>query len=460
LREAIFKSLCPYLQKHQHLFIAPDGNLNLLPFQILPTDETGEQLLMDEYRISYLSVGRDILRSQVRVERPASQPLVIADPDFNLEDLTPPTSSLKLRLPCKGRGEEESYSPLLASYSPLLAGEGQGERSTAELLQTLTSSTFERTKGTRLLGESVAKLLGVSPYLDKEALASRLTGCESPEILLIATHGLFSREVQLQDYWNLTLALLTCPDGQEAELLQKNRKLLDKTLLEEMEQAAAILAENGNQNAADWLRNFAPQVAVIINESTQQTPIQNPEDPMLRSALAFAGANTWLKGKTLPNEAGKGLVFAQDVAALNLWATELAVLSACNTAMGDIKIGEGVFGLRRAFAVAGAKTLVMSLWSVPDRATALLMQRFFTNLQHGLGRADALQYAQNYIRTITVKQLQQSSLGLAVLEELQGLLPQDYQFCQDNRPLEHPYFWGAWVCQGDTTAMVKSQRWN
>jgi CHAT domain-containing protein len=186
----------------------------------------------------------------------------------------------------------------------------------------------------------------------------------------------------------------------------------------------------------------------------------HPEDPMLRSALAFAGANPWLQGKTLPKEAGKGLVFAQDVAALDLWATELAVLSACNTAIGDIKIGEGVFGLRRAFAVAGAKTLVMSLWSVPDRATALLMERFFTNLQQGLGRADALQDAQNYIRTITVNELQQSSLGLAVLEELEKLLPQEHQFCQDDRPLEHPYFWGAWVCQGDTTAMVLSQACN
>jgi hypothetical protein len=259
-----------------------------------------------------------------------------------------------------------------------LAEEGLGERSklgvlgtqAADFLQTLAGSAFKRAQGTRLLGESVAKLLGVSPYMDKEALASRLTGCESPEILLIATHGLFSREAQLQDYVNLILALLTCPDGQEAELLQKNRKLLDKRLLEVMEEFAARLAERENQNAADWLRNFAPQVAAIINKSTQQTPIQNPEDPMLRSALAFAGANTWLQGKPVPNEAGKGLVFAQDVAALDLWATELAVLSACQTGIGDIKIGEGVFGLRRAFAVAGAKTLVMSLWSVPDRATA------------------------------------------------------------------------------------------
>jgi CHAT domain-containing protein len=64
--------------------------------------------------------------------------------------------------------------------------------------------------------------------------------------------------------------------------------------------------------------------------------------------------------RRLPQAAGKGFVFAQDIASLDLWANELTVLSACDTARGDIKIGEGVFGLRRAFAVAGAKTLVMA----------------------------------------------------------------------------------------------------
>jgi CHAT domain-containing protein len=69
---------------------------------------------------------------------------------------------------------------------------------------------------------------------------------------------------------------------------------------------------------------------------------------MMRSGLALAGANTWLFGGTLPPQAGKGFVFAQDIASLDLWANELTVLSACDTARGDIKIGEGVFGLRRA----------------------------------------------------------------------------------------------------------------
>ena len=74
-----------------------------------------------------------------------------------------------------------------------------------------------------------------------------------------------------------------------------------------------------------------------------------------------------------------------------------------------------------------------------------------------LHRKLVLQDAQNYIRTITLKELQQSSLGVAVLEELKDLLPQDWNFCQYHRPLEHPYFWGAWVCQGDTTAISSSQ---
>ncbi|BAZ69328.1 hypothetical protein NIES4106_40990 [Fischerella sp. NIES-4106] len=159
-------------------------------------------------------------------------------------------------------------------------------------------------------------------------------------------------------------------------------------------------------------------------------------------------------GGNLPPSAGKGFVFAQEIASLDLWANELTVLSACDTARGDIKIGEGVFGLRRAFAVAGSKTLVMSLWKVPDKATALLMERFFDNLLLGMGRAEALQDTQNYIRKITVKQLRQSALGMEVLKELlrvNELSPQSKIDChEEDTPLEHPFYWGAWICQGET----------
>ncbi|MBW4496187.1 MAG: tetratricopeptide repeat protein [Oscillatoria princeps RMCB-10] len=362
-RQAIFDRIRPALTGCKSLIVSPDGELNLLQFQILPNDDAGETLLMDEYSISYLSVGRDILRSTVQPNRPASVPLIMADPDFDLavrsQDFSPP------------------------SAKALTTNRDQ-------ILSTLDGKAFERAPGTRYLGESVAKKLNQQPYLDKNALETHLKTSQWPHILLLATHGVF------------------LPDSpQEPPTFEFN-------------------SFNNNRLSAPKANN-----------------------PMMRSGIALAGANTWIAGGDLPPDAGKGFLFAQDVAALDLWANELTVLSACNTAIGDVKIGEGVFGLRRAFAIAGAKTLVMSLWPVPDRATALLMQRFFDNLQRGLGRADALHDAQNYLRTITVGELRQFPLGMEVLDEL---LAENSPSCQeDDTPLSHPFYWGAWVCQGDTT---------
>lgn len=164
LREAIFDPIRPYLEESRSLILAPDGALNLIPFQILPIDETGEQLLMDEYTISYLSVGRDILRSKVQPTRPASAPLVIADPDFDLA--------------AEQCAESQTTNP---------------PPPTLDILNTLGGDRrFERMSGTRLLGESVAKKLKeVRLYLEAEAVESHLTTCNSPSILLIATHGIF-----------------------------------------------------------------------------------------------------------------------------------------------------------------------------------------------------------------------------------------------------------------------------
>jgi len=122
-----------------------------------------------------------------------------------------------------------------------------------------------------------------------------------------------------------------------------------------------------------------------------------------------------LRRGILPDEAEDGILNAEDVTSLDLLATELVVLSACDTGLGDVKVGEGIFGLRRAFQLAGAKTLVMSLWKVPDLETQELMENFYQRLRSGEGRASALRQAQLAMKTKHT----------------------------------NPYYWGAFICQGD-----------
>jgi len=102
------------------------------------------------------------------------------------------------------------------------------------------------------------------------------------------------------------------------------------------------------------------------------------DDPLMRSALVMAGANyTWSGGK-LPAGMHDGILTAREVAAMNLTNTELVVLSACQTGLGDVKGSEGVDGLQRAFKMAGVRYLVMSLWPVPDKETREFMELFYS----------------------------------------------------------------------------------
>jgi CHAT domain-containing protein/tetratricopeptide (TPR) repeat protein len=120
---------------------------------------------------------------------------------------------------------------------------------------------------------------------------------------------------------------------------------------------------------------------------------QNAENSLTRSGLALTGANSGINGRKQA-DGTDGILTALEVLALNLEGTDLVTLSACETGVGDIQVGEGVYSLNRAFQEAGAKAVLSTLWSVADEQTKLFMQEFYTLVLNGDSPQQALQKTQ------------------------------------------------------------------
>jgi CHAT domain-containing protein len=127
----------------------------------------------------------------------------------------------------------------------------------------------------------------------------------------------------------------------------------------------------------------------VADGDARAATVAESDNPLLRSGLAFAGANQ--RGAATADD---GILTALEASGLNLWGTKLVVLSACDTGLGEVHNGEGVYGLRRAFVLAGAESLVISLWPASDYSTRSLMTSYYRNLKQGLGRGAALRQVQ------------------------------------------------------------------
>jgi CHAT domain-containing protein len=186
-------------------------------------------------------------------------------------------------------------------------------------------------------------------------------------------------------------------------------------------EARVLTGEQASESALQQLN--APRILHIAThgfflQDTSQNAAGNastatagPENPLLRSGLALSGANRVKDGK------GEGILTALEASNLNLWGTKLVTLSACDTGVGEVKNGEGVYGLRRSFFLAGAESLVMSLWPVSDRVTREMMSNYYSGLKHGLGRGEALRQAE-----------------LAMLR---------------HKGRQHPFYWASFIQSGE-----------
>ena len=157
--------------------------------------------------------------------------------------------------------------------------------------------------------------------------------------------------------------------------------------------------------------------ATLRSATSAKTPASSSapdvaaQNPLLRAGLALSGANITKDGNA------DGILTGLEAANLNLWGTKLVTLSACETGVGKVQGGEGVYGLRRAFFLAGTETLVMSLWEVSDRVTRDMMTSYYAGLHRGLGRGEALRQA-----------------------ELEMLKRKDRQ---------HPFYWASFIQAGE-----------
>jgi len=222
------------------------------------------------------------------------------------------------------------------NLAPAETGQPQGE-----MLAVLKSVHFNRLPDTKVETDAIAQLLKqgtqlkVQNLIGSQALESTLFAQSQPHIVHLATHGFF-----LQD---------EVTGGNETRGLKA-------------------------------VQLVTPTAGVV------QARVTNP---MLRSGIVLAGVN-----RSLAQGRDDGLVTAEKILGMRLMETDLVTLSACETGVGDIKAGEGVFGLKRAFILAGAKTVVLSLWSIPSRETTELMTEFYRLLAAGRSKAGALRQAQ------------------------------------------------------------------
>ncbi|MCC7027306.1 MAG: CHAT domain-containing protein [Saprospiraceae bacterium] len=136
-----------------------------------------------------------------------------------------------------------------------------------------------------------------------------------------------------------------------------------------------------------------------VTSPQNEIVFKTSDHPMLRSGLIMAGGNAAWQGKQTLEGKEDGILTAYEISQMNLSNTELVVLSACETGLGDIQGNEGVYGLQRAFKIAGAKYLIMSLWQVPDKQTSLLMTTFYKKwLEDKMSIPDAFHAAQKQMR--------------------------------------------------------------
>jgi tetratricopeptide (TPR) repeat protein len=395
LRALIWQPLESHLIGLKRAYIAPDGMLSLIPFEALARENGsgGWRYLAEDYELIYLGTGRDLGRLTVDAEskrQPSKTAVLVSNPDFDADQtklaaivagVKPPTATIVVARTLAALDSQTMSSTLgLGTTAPgrsrvsLPVSWEQGP--VADLNERLTAPVNAQLKR---WGWSVTMITGDA------AVEEAVLGIQMPQVLQFATHG--------------------------------------------------FVLDRADTSANTW------------------------DNPLLRSGLVMAGVNTWPAHHAVSYRSGKemlteqqarlrgfsdeqlrvarvevadGILTAYEVTGMNLRGTELVNLTACETGLGEVT-PDGVAGLRRAFSLAGARSLTMSMWEVPAAETAVQISDFYENWFGGDQSSQASQTSQPTSRYEAFRAAQLAALRRA----------------REDHGGAHPFYWAGVVYVDD-----------
>jgi CHAT domain-containing protein len=457
--ELIWKPLEAALGGVTKIDLAPDGVLNTIPIGIIPAPDG--KLLMERYDLRLVSSTKDLLRrgAQDKGAASASSPktaLLIGNPLFDLSANEQAAAERKLAADAGNGTLVASAASDASDRSNALAGALVSDPSHAftssRSRDMVAGQKLPPLPGTGAEVAAIAELMKAAGwktelFTGQMALKRVVEEARSPRVVHLATHGFFlpDQQIAYQEIGQhpglgvaasgLQPAAGSMADGNagfgagpnasggfatsgfatsnfEDPMLRSglyfagaNRTLAGETsaqaALDGASKGGSIGAGNGpsigpNNGASNGAGNG-------MNSRTNNTAGSGPSIGPYKGAANGAGNgpnngpnNTAGSGTEM--NVDNGVLTALEAGNLDLTGTELVVLSACNTGQGEVKNGEGVFGLRRALEEAGAQSVMMSLWSVPDKETLELMKLFYAKWLSGMDKHEALKQAQLEMR--------------------------------------------------------------
>lgn len=303
--------------------------------------------------------------------------------------------------------DEYSYPQYWAKIEPALAGKKTVYVSADGVYNQINLNTLKTAGGAYVLSQYDLVMLGNSK--DLLGIKSRKAGAPKKDAFLLG----------FPDYGGTSVAALP---GTKVEVeginkvLKANgyttRQVLQKEATEAMLKTVKAPALMHIATHGYFLKDSEVKEGAAVGVSLENAQ----ENPLLRSGLLLSGAAQTMTGAASVNLSSNdnGVLTAYEAMNLDLNGTDLIILSACETGLGDVKAGEGVYGLQRAFQVAGANALIMSLWKVDDEATQQLMTHFYNNWVKTGNKQKAFKQAQQQLMT----------------------------------KYKEPYYWGAFVMMG------------